>query len=111
MRLRDRSEARVRRIATIALLLTILPACHATAGHRWSRQVAPAPQSVEVEGSRRTVQRPLFLNRLPTRTFYLNGYAGATYPPVGQGRNLDPTDLGTTREVRRPAFSNWFRGR
>ncbi|WP_406696386.1 hypothetical protein V5E97_35885 [Singulisphaera sp. Ch08] len=88
------------RIVTLSMALTVLPACSASAGHRWSKTAQPPG----TEPSRRTAFRPI-LSSLPTRTFYPSGYAGATYPPLGQG------DRAAVRSARRPIYSGWFGGR
>lgn len=90
-------------ILTLATLLTVLPACSATAQHGAVRQDCPPDSQV----SRNTVFRPI-LSRLPSRTFYVSGYAGASYPPLGQGAMIDRP---TSRTARRPIFSGWLRGR
>lgn len=88
------------RILTLAITMTLLSACNASAGHRWSKADCPPG----TEPSRRIANRPIFSN-LPTRTFYPAGYAGVTYPPVGQG------DRAAVRSARRPIYSGWFGGR
>ncbi|AGA26291.1 hypothetical protein [Singulisphaera acidiphila] len=88
------------RIGTLSMALTLLPACSASAGHRAAKADCP-PGS---EPSRSIAYRPIFSN-LPTRTFYPSGYAGATYPPLGQG------DRAAVRSARRPIYSGWFGGR
>ncbi len=87
-------------IVTLSAILIVLPACSATAQHQGLRADCP-PGSTP---TRRSAFRPI-LSQLPSRTYYLSGYAGATYPPLGQRAPVDPT---TTRAARRPIFSGWF---
>ncbi len=86
----------VSRVLTLALALTVLPACQASAGHRWARTDTP-PGS---EPTRRFALRPM-IQSLPTRTFYPSGYAGVTYPPLGQGNRT------AIRAARRPIYPAW----
>ncbi|SIO62666.1 hypothetical protein SAMN05444166_7114 [Singulisphaera sp. GP187] len=101
MKLRTDCSFLLARIVTLSLALTLLSACSATAGNnRWADPACPPG----TEPSRSIVYRPI-LSRLPTRTFYPSGYAGATYPPLGQG------DRAAVRTARRPNYSGWFGGR
>ena len=83
-------------IAALAATLIVLPACSATAQHHGA--AANCPPGSQPSGRRSF--RPI-LSQLPSRTFYLAGYAGAAYPPVGQRVPIDPT---STRAARRPIF-------
>ena len=103
MKLRTDRWLVLSRIATLSMALTVLPACSATAGHWWSRPAADCPPGTEP--SRRIANRPIFPSLPTPRTFYPAGYAGATYPPLGQG------DQVPVRSARRPIYSGWFGGR
>ena len=83
MLLRTGWPAYVARVAGLALLMVVLPACSASAGHKW-------PWSRGESASGNVVYRPVYPGR-PTKPLYLNNYAGVVYPPLGAGRADNPT--------------------
>ncbi len=68
----------------VAMGLALVPGCAGTA----TRQ--PTPQIVQPEGSRNIVYRPIISNFMRPKSFYLSGYAGNSYPPLGSGRVTEP---------------------
>ena len=89
---------RLTRSLLLSMLLAVVPACSASAGHKWGRAPATA-----ADGSGRVAYRPAYpLAR--TRALYLSGYAGATYGPGGPGGPLSPT--GFVGRLRRPGHGH-----
>src|SRR5262245_1203530 len=95
MRLRNAREKDVRRSLIVAAVLTVLPACSATAGAHRERTNCPT-------GSGNIVYRPAY-PVLRSKPLYLSNYAGVVYPPIRRRAPLETT------AVRRPFFS-WFAG-
>ena len=77
-----RLRGRVLRTVALAALLSVAPACSATAGNKWG--------SGQPSGSIvRRVFRPI-LEPQVTKQFFPSGYAGATYGP-GPGMRVYPS--------------------
>ncbi len=89
-------------IPALAILLSVAPACNATAGHKWG-QGARTPDG----STRRLSLRPLY-EPSRAKSLYLSGYAGANYAPSGRGGLLYPstyrqaTGLGLHSTFNRP---------
>jgi len=69
-------------IPALSALLAVVPACSASAGHKWGLF---GPRSTP-DG--RVALRPAFPPPGRTKPLYLSGYAGATYAPL---RPYNPT--------------------
>ena len=81
---RTRRPGLARLIPALALLLAVVPACTASAGHKFfgGRGVAGTTPG-------RVAYRPILAPS--NKQFYLSGYAGAVYPPLGAGRGFKAT--------------------
>lgn len=73
-----------RLIPTLALLLAVVPACTASAGHKFLGGRGGAGTAPG-----RVAYRPIFPPS--NKQFFLGGYAGAVYPPLGAGRGFKAT--------------------
>jgi hypothetical protein len=89
----------VSRVAALAMLMVVLPACSASAGHKW-------PWSRRDPASGNVVYRPIYSGLRTKKPLYLNNYAGVVYPPVGSGRAVNPTSAWVTG--RRPLRERLF---
>ena len=74
-------------IIALSALLSVAPACTATAGHKWGKS---APAAGANGAQRRISLRPLY-DPARTKKFYLGGYAGANYTPSGPGTLMYPS--------------------
>ena len=72
-------------IASLALILTLAPACAATAGPK-----APCRRRRRARRGRNTVFRPVY-GAAPTRPLFLSGYAGVNYAAGSPRAVLSPT--------------------
>lgn len=91
----------------LSLLLSVVPACSASAGCRM-----PGAQADGSAPSGNIVYRPIYPGTVPPRKpFFLSGYAGATYPPVGQGGVLSPTGYWVRPDRPFPCFGYRWWGR
>ena len=106
MLLEDRTESTERNrpaaIASLGLVLALLPACSASAGHGLFRR--PPERRGGAVGPGRSPTSPI-APRIPCRgprRSYLSNYAGANYPSVAPGAVVSPTDFRvlTGRPVR-----------
>src|SRR4051812_2893629 len=107
MMLEDRTETtgrnrRVGAIASLGLVLALLPACSASAGHNvFRRQPSDAAVPSGQAAQPYVAYRPAYPVR-GTKALYLSNYAGANYPSVAPGAVVSPTDFRvlTGRPVR-----------
>jgi hypothetical protein len=90
----------VARIVLLSVGMIVLPACSATAGHKWLRREG----NVVAPPSGNVVYRPAY-PALRTKPLYLPNYAGVVYPPVRPRPPLEPTMMTAPRP--RP-FARWF---
>lgn len=72
----------------LAALLTIAPACSASAGHKWGQGLGLRSDPT---ATNRSAMRPTGSPLARTRPLYLSGYAGENYGPGGAASPLNPT--------------------
>ena len=101
MRPRTESRNRLAAIVSLSLVLAVVPASRASAGHGLLHQ--PQGNAVVVPGQPRPyyVYRPAY--PVPgTKPLTLSNYAGANYPSRAQGAAVTPTEFRvlTGRPVR-----------
>jgi hypothetical protein len=101
--------SRLAAVVNLSLVLSVVPACTASAGHGLFRR--PAGNAVAVapptQAAPYVAYRPAF--PVPgTKPLFLNNYAGANYPSVAPGALLTPTDFRVlTGRPARP-HRGWF---
>jgi hypothetical protein len=101
--------SRLTAVVSLSLVLAVVPACTASAGHGLFRRpagntvvVAPQPQAAPY-----VAYRPVF--PVPgTKPLFLNNYAGANYPSVAPGAVLTPTDFRMLTGRSAQPHRSWF---
>jgi hypothetical protein len=103
--LQTQSRNRLAAIVCLSLLLSVVPACNASAGHGFLRRPAEGP--VVVPPPPYVAYRPTF--PVPgSKPFFLSSYAGSYYPSNVPGAALTPTDFRIlTGKPVRPHWG-WF---
>jgi hypothetical protein len=94
LRTESRDWNRLATIVSLSLVLAVLPACSASAGHGFFRR--PQGDALVVTPPAATqpyvAYRPVY--PLPgTKPLYLSNYAGSNYPSIAPGAALTPTDF------------------
>jgi hypothetical protein len=88
--LRTESRNRLAAIVSLSLVLAVVPACSASAGHGLLR--SPAAGAVAVPPAPYVAYRPVY-PAPARRPLFLSSYAGAVYPSNLPGAALTPTDF------------------
>jgi hypothetical protein len=103
--LRTESRDRLAAIVCLSLVLAVLPACNASAGHGFLKR--PAGEAVVVPPVPYVAYRPAFPVRA-ARPLVLSSYAGYNYPSRLPGAVITPTDFRVlTGKPARPHWG-WF---
>ena len=100
--LRTESRNRLAAIVSLSLVLAVVPACNASAGHGFLQR--PAGEALVVPQPPYVAYRPVY--PAPScKPFFLSSYAGANYPSTAPGAVLTPTDFRVlTGRAHRPLW-------
>jgi hypothetical protein len=103
--LRTESRNRPAAIVSLSLVLAVVPACNASAGHGILRP--PAGEAIVMPPAPYVAYRPAF--PLPrSKPLVLSSYAGYNYPSRAPGAVVTPTDFRVlTGKPARP-HRGWF---
>ncbi|WP_422926641.1 hypothetical protein [Singulisphaera sp. PoT] len=103
-----RSFSRKGRLFTFSLLLGAAQLGSTPTAQAGHHDAEPSYQSV-VPTQRRFAYRPAF-NGAGSKSFYLNGYAGASYPSALRPETVAPASEQTNYVRPNRSFFGWFRG-
>lgn len=99
---RSETTSRLTAILSLSLLLAVVPACSASAGHGRGLGLLRRPAGNAVVVTPGPQDQPYVSYRpvypVPgTKPLFLNNYAGANYPSVARGAVLTPTTFRTLK--------------